>query len=89
MGCSGFHIETPPVLADPRLQALFDYWVALGRAAGGLPAVQALDPLRLPKLLANLWILEVAPDTIARVDRREEAHLVEPVVHRHAQPRRG
>ena len=34
-----------------------------GRAAGGLPSLQAFDPLHLPRLLSNLWILEVAQDT--------------------------
>jgi len=63
MGYSGFQIETPPVLADVRLRLLYDYWLALARAADGLPPLQAFDPLRLPKLLPNLWILEVAPDT--------------------------
>ena len=58
----GFHIETPPVLADARLRSLYEYWVALGRAADGLPQVQAFDPLHLPRLLSNLWILEVAAD---------------------------
>jgi hypothetical protein len=60
---TGFHIEAPPTLADSRLRSLYDYWHGLGRAARGLPQVQAFDPLHLPKLLANLWILEVAPDT--------------------------
>ena len=63
MEYSGFHIETPPVLADARLQSLYEYWAALGRAAGGLPSIQAFDPLHLPRLLSNLWILEVAHDT--------------------------
>jgi hypothetical protein len=63
MEYSGFHIETPPVLADDRLRSLYDYWHALGVAADGLPPVQAFDPLQLPKLLPNLWILEVAQDT--------------------------
>jgi hypothetical protein len=63
MGYSGFHIEAPPPIADARLQSLYAYWHALGVAAGGLPALQAFDPLHLPKLLPNLWILEVASDT--------------------------
>jgi hypothetical protein len=63
MECSGFRIAEPPTLADERLRSLYEYWHALGLEAGGLPPVQAFDPLRLPKLLANLWILEVAPDT--------------------------
>lgn len=63
MEYSGLHIETPPPIVDQRLRALYDYWHALGTAVGGLPALQAFDPLRLPKLLSNLWILEVAADT--------------------------
>ncbi|MGH6892340.1 MAG: PAS domain-containing protein [Dongiaceae bacterium] len=59
----GFEIEAPPKLADARLQSLYDYWHALGVQAGGLPSLQSFDPLRLPKLLANIWALEVAPDT--------------------------
>jgi hypothetical protein len=63
MGYSDFHIETPPVLADERLRSLYDYWHALAVAAGGLPSIQSFDPLHRPRLLSNLWILEVAPDT--------------------------
>jgi hypothetical protein len=63
MEYSGFHIEAPPPIVDARLQSLYAYWHALGAAAGGLPALQAFDPLHLPKLLPNLWILEVAADT--------------------------
>jgi hypothetical protein len=60
---SGFDIPQRPSLEDERLRSLFAYWRALGDAADGLPAVQAFDPLHLPKLLANIWILEVAPST--------------------------
>lgn len=63
MEYSGFHIEAPPPIADERLRSLYAYWHALGTTAGGLPSIQACDPLHLPKLLSNLWILEVAPDT--------------------------
>ena len=63
MEYSGFQIETPPVLADVRLRSLYEYWAALGRAADGLPSIQAFDPLRVSRLLSNLWILEVAADT--------------------------
>jgi hypothetical protein len=63
MEYSEFGIDTPPTLAEERLRSLYDYWHALALEAGGLPSVQAFDPLHLPKLLPNLWILEVAPDT--------------------------
>lgn len=61
-GTERFNIEAPPILADERLKALYAYWLALAKEAGGLPAVQSFDPLRLPRVLANIWILEVAPE---------------------------
>jgi hypothetical protein len=65
MGASvaAFEIETPPVLADERLRSLYKYWHELGARAGGIPSIQAFDPLHLPRLLPNIWVLEVAPET--------------------------
>ena len=60
---SGFEIDRPPALADEGLKALYRYWCALGQVAGGMPSVQSFDPLQLTKLLPNIWILEVEPDT--------------------------
>ena len=59
MGYSGFEIETPPPIADGNLRALYQYWRELAQAAGGLPAIQAFDPLHLPKILPQIWIVEV------------------------------
>lgn len=63
MAYPGFHIESPPVLAGEGLRSLYEYWHVLASTAGGLPSIQAFDPLHLPRLMPNLWILEVAPDT--------------------------
>src|SRR5690349_15262681 len=63
MESGDFRVETTPVLADRRLQSLYDLWHALGVKAGGLPSIQAFDPLDLPKLLPNLWIMEVEQDS--------------------------
>lgn len=63
MGYSGFEIETPPPIADALLRSLYQYWRELAQAAGGLPSVQAFDPLRLPKVLQHIWIVEVEPAT--------------------------
>lgn len=56
-------IETPETAADllseaPRHRRLYDYWreKAAGRAAPGRADV---DPLDLPELLANLWLMDV------------------------------
>lgn len=63
MASADLEIETQPDLEDAGLRSLYDYWRALGLAAGGLPSLQSFDPLHLPKLLPNMWIIEVAPDT--------------------------
>ena len=63
MGYSGFEVETPPPIADAHLRSLYDYWRALAQAAGGLPPVQAFDPLSLPKVLQFIWIVEVESAT--------------------------
>lgn len=57
----GLEIETLPLVTDPGLRALYAYWRALGAQNGGLPRLQSFDPLHLPKLLPNIWILEVEP----------------------------
>jgi hypothetical protein len=63
MATAYFALETPPELQDPGLRLLYDYWLELAGAADGLPPVQSFDPLNLPKLLPNLWIIEVEPAT--------------------------
>lgn len=63
MGYSGFEVGTQPDLEDAGLRSLYDYWYTLGVAAGGLPSLQSFDPLSLPRLLPNMWILEVESET--------------------------
>lgn len=63
MATADFAIESQPDLEDPGLRLLFDYWHALAVAARGLPSLATFDPLHLPKLLPNMWILEVEPAT--------------------------
>jgi hypothetical protein len=58
-----FAIETEPDLEDAGLRVLYEYWLELGDAAGGLPSPLSFDPLHLPGLLPNMWIIEVAPET--------------------------
>src|SRR4030095_11514411 len=82
MWYSGFHAETPPVVADVRLRVLYDYWHALAVAADGLPSLQAFDPLHLPRLLPNLWILEVAVGT-HRLRMRLAGENINAVYRRH------
>ena len=63
MATAHFALETQPELQDPGLRSLYDYWLTLADGAKGLPSVQSFDPLHLPKLLPNVWIIEVEPAT--------------------------
>jgi PAS domain len=45
----------------PRLQRLHDYWKRV-HPASGLPGRQHVDPLAIPDLLPNLWLLDVERD---------------------------
>ena len=63
MATGSFALETQPDLQDPGLRVLYDYWISLADEGGGLPSVQGFDPLNLPRLLPNLWILEVEAAT--------------------------
>ncbi len=60
---SRLEIETLPLVTDPGLRALYAYWRELGGHTGGLPRLQNFDALRLPKLLPNIWVLEVEPES--------------------------
>ena len=42
----------------PRVRAIVEYWAALG-VPGRLPGRQHLDPLRIPRLLPNIWLVDV------------------------------
>ncbi|HEV8391961.1 MAG TPA: PAS domain-containing protein [Dongiaceae bacterium] len=63
MATADFAIESQPDLEDPGLRLLYGYWHALAVAARGLPSLATFDPLHLPKLMPNMWILEVEPVT--------------------------
>ena len=61
MATADFALETQPELQDPGLRLVYEYWLDLADEADGLPSVQSFDPLHLPKLLPNIWIIEVEP----------------------------
>jgi hypothetical protein len=58
---TAFELETQPDIEDPGLRSLYEHWFDLATAASGLPLLQSFDPARLPRLLANMWIVEVVP----------------------------
>ena len=63
MATAHFALETQPELQDPGLRSLYDSWLTLAHGDNGLPSVQRFDPLHLPRLLPNVWIIEVEPAT--------------------------
>jgi hypothetical protein len=63
MATAHFALETQPDIQDPGLRLFYDYWRDLAKGGDGLPSVQRFDPLHLPKLLPNVWIIEVEPAT--------------------------
>lgn len=51
----------PPDAMHPIVGALYRHWRAL-HPAHGLPGRQHFDPMQVPKLLANIWLLDLAFD---------------------------
>lgn len=59
MTCSS---RARPAIASPRLRTLYAYWNEL-RAGRAMPARADIDPVDIPRLLPNLLLLDVEPDT--------------------------
>ena len=51
----------PELLPDRKLQRLFTYWQDLG-AGGRLPSRRDIDPVEIPDLLPNIFLLDVIGD---------------------------
>jgi hypothetical protein len=52
-------ITVPPDGAHPKIVQLFDYWRRVAPEDGVLPGRQHIDPLDIPKLLDNVWLVDV------------------------------
>lgn len=50
-----------PESCHPKIRAVYDYWLSI-HPAEGLPGRQHFDPLDIPALLANIYLIDVAPD---------------------------
>lgn len=53
----------PPVVEDPKLQTLFDYWISKIEDVAP-PRREDIDALDIPKLLPYIWIQEHIPGTM-------------------------
>jgi len=51
----------PVLLPDSKLRRLYDYWRSL-RHNGGYPSRRDIDPLEIPDLLPNVFLLDVIGD---------------------------
>jgi hypothetical protein len=52
-------IVVPPTTAHPRVRSLYDYWRRVAPNAALLPGRRHIDPIDIPKLLDDLWLLDV------------------------------
>jgi len=52
---------TTPEAPHPKVLQLIEHWRELTPAPGMLPGRQHFDPMRVPKLLPNIWLLDVVP----------------------------
>lgn len=54
-------IGAVPESCHPKIRAIYDYWQRIHPPAG-LPGRQHFDPVDIPALLANVYLIDVAPD---------------------------
>ena len=52
-----------PDSAEPVIKSLYDYWCEIS-PPGGLPERQHFDPLDVPKLLPNIWLIDVSREPL-------------------------
>lgn len=50
----------------PPLRPLVQHWLALSRAAGGIPYLRDLDPLQFPASMRHAWIIDAESDGTLR-----------------------
>jgi hypothetical protein len=67
---------TLPVDATPKIKALYDYWLSIHPPGGGLPGRRHLDPLDIPELLPNIWMIDVTRNPNADTPMRMRFRLV-------------
>jgi PAS domain len=58
----------PPVAPFPptrhwKIAALWDYWCGVRVKCGRMPLRSDIDPIDIPKLLPNIWLVDIEPGT--------------------------
>ena len=72
-------IFTLPDDAAPKIRALLRYWESIrprGAESGALPGRRHLDPVDIPELLPNIWMIDVAREGQADTGPRFRFRLV-------------
>jgi hypothetical protein len=52
-------ITLPPPTAHPKIHALHEYWQRIAPGSGMLPGRRTIDPVEIPTLLDNIWLVDV------------------------------
>jgi hypothetical protein len=55
-------ITRPPASAMPEIAAIYKYWRGKAPADGLLPGRSHIDPAEIPRLLPNIWLVDVVDD---------------------------
>jgi hypothetical protein len=55
-------ITRPPATAKPQIVAIYDYWRSKAQSGGMLPGRRHIDPIEIPRLLPNVWLVDVVDD---------------------------
>lgn len=58
MGLSGSLLPPPPDQMHPTVRALYQHWKSIHPDAG-LPGRKHFDPIDVPRLLPNIWLVDV------------------------------
>ncbi len=56
--------DHPATSWHPKIQALYDYWAAIRPRDRRLPGRQHFDPMAIPRLLPDIWLLDVAREPL-------------------------
>ena len=56
-----YELTGPPRDCDRRIRSFYDYWLSIYPKAG-LPGRQHFDPMDIPGLLPNIWLLDIFRD---------------------------
>jgi len=72
---AGGTFRLPPE-AHAKIVALHEYWRRAAPSPGRLPGRQHIDPVDIPTLLANLWMLDVVDESADGHSRRFRFRLI-------------